>query len=266
MDLGGVLAARLFRAAARGEEARRSEQHPRSNEDIAHAIEDIVPRLEGAGQAPALAAAMRRVAAMLRSNEDRFEGDMAELHVCHTCGRAMVGPAPDQCPSCGGGVLSFERVLPIYFLEPLPTEWLTATLAEFPERVAGVCRGVSEEHAGSGEWPLRDILSHLVGAQRLLAGRAVRTLEEDEPELRSIASTAVTVGAEHRPRAAELVAELRTGREELVGRFAHLTAEQWQRVGLHGEWGPITIQQQLSYLARHEHSHLGHLERAAEGR
>jgi hypothetical protein len=262
-DEGRYLAARLFRAAAGGEEARRSAQHPRSNEDIASAIEDIVPRLEAAAHDSALGAAMHRVAAMLRSSEDRFEGDMAELHVCRTCGQAMVGPVPDQCPSCGGGVLSFERVLPIYFLEPVPTELLTAMLAEFPERVAAVCRGVSEEHAATGDWPLRDILSHLVGAQRLLGGRAVRTLEEDEPQLRSIASTAVTVGAEHRPQVAELVAELRTGREELIGRLAPLTAEQWQRVGHHGEWGPITIQQQLSYLARHEHSHLGHLDRAA---
>lgn len=265
-DEGRYLAARLFRAAARGEEARRSDQHPRSNEDIASAIEDLVPRLEAAGHDSALAAAMRRVATMLRSSEDRFEGDMAELHVCRTCGRAMVGPAPDRCPSCGGGVLSFERVLPIYFLEPVSTDRLTATLAEFPGRVAGVCRGVSEDHAATGDWPLRDILSHLVGAQRLLVGRAIRTLEEDKPELRSIASTAVTVGAERRSGVVELVAELGTGREELVGRFARLTAEQWQRVGHHGEWGPITIQQQLSYLARHEHSHLSHLERAARGR
>src|SRR5438445_692857 len=265
-DEGRYLAARLFRAAARGEETRRTEQHPRSSGDLALAIDDIAPRLEAAGHDVDLVSAIRRVSAMLRSGEERFDGDVAELHLCNNCGRAMVGPAPDLCPSCGAGGLSFERVLPIYFLDPVPADRLLPALAEFPERVARVCRNVSDEQAATGEWPLRDILSHLVGAQRLLGGRAVRTLEEDEPELRSVASTAVTVGAERRPSVAELVAELRTGRDELTDRFARLRPEEWQRVGHHGEWGPITIEQQLSYLGRHEQSHLGHLEHAAGGR
>lgn len=134
-DEGRYLAARLFRAAARGEEARRSDEHPRSNEELAHAIEGIIPRLEAARQDSALVAAMRRVAAMLRSSEDRFEGDMAELHVCRTCGWAMVGPAPAQCPSCGGGVLSFEHVLPIYFLErSRPVGQLLSIRPRWPSR------------------------------------------------------------------------------------------------------------------------------------
>ncbi len=41
-DEGRYLAARLFRAAARGEEARRTRERPRSNEDIADAIDEIV--------------------------------------------------------------------------------------------------------------------------------------------------------------------------------------------------------------------------------
>lgn len=262
-DEGRYLAARLFRAAARGEEARRTLERPRSNEDIARAIDEIIPRLQATGHDAALLSAMQRVARMLRSGEERFEGDMADLHVCRYCGREMIGDSLDRCLSCGAGALSFERVLPIYFLEPVPTERLISTLAAFPERVARVCEGVSVERAAEGEWPLREILSHLVGAQRLLGGRATRTLDEDEPELRSVAPTAVTAGADRRPTVPELVAELRTGRHELVARFSGLRAEQWRRIGHHGEWGPITIQQQLSYLARHEHSHLGHLEFAA---
>lgn len=262
-DEGRYLAARLFRAAVRGEEARRTQERPRSNEEIASAIDEIVPRLQATGHDAALLSAMQRVARMLRSSEERFEGDMAELHVCRYCGREMIGDGLDRCPSCGAGALSFERVLPIYFLEAVPMERLIPTLAAFPERAARVCEGVSDERAAAGEWPLREILSHLVGAQRLLGGRAIRTLEEDEPELRSVASTAVTAGADRSPSVAELVAELRKGRDELVARFSGLRAEQWQRIGHHGEWGPITIRQQLSYLARHEHSHLGHLEVAA---
>jgi hypothetical protein len=264
-DEGRYLAARLFRAAARSEETRRSAEHPRSNADIAQAIDAIAPRLERVGHAPALAAAMRRVAAMLRSGEDRFDADMAEVHVCRGCGWEMVGPMLDECPGCGAGALSFAHVLPIYFLEPLPAQRLVAMLAAYPERVVEVCRGVSDEQAATGEWPLLEILSHLVGAQRLLGARVVRTLTEDEPQFRSVASTAVTAGGT-RPSAADLIAVLRTEREALVGRLAPLAADQWQRAGFHGEWGRITIQEQLSYLARHEDSHLSHLKRAAGAR
>lgn len=263
-DEGRYLAARLFRAAASSEETRSSENRPRSNEDIARAIDAILPGLQVAGHDPALIAAMQRVARMLRAGEERFDGDMAEVHVCHVCGRELVGDTPDSCPSCGAGALSFERVLPIYyFLEPLPTERLVATLAAFPERVVQLCAGLSEKRANTGDWPLREIVSHLLGAQRLLGGRAIRTLDEDVPELRSVPSAAVTIAAEQRPSFDDLIADLRTGRQDLVRRFAEITPEQWQRIGRHGEWGPITIQQQLSYLARHEHSHLGHLARAA---
>jgi hypothetical protein len=39
-----------------------------------------------------------------------------------------------------------------------------------------------------------------------------------------------------------------------------LTAEQWLRVGEHEEFGPVTLLQQASYFARHDHSHLGQVE------
>lgn len=264
-DEGRYLAARLFHAALHGEATRRSEARPRSDEEVAGAIDAVVPHLEAAGHDAALVSAIRSVSRMLRAAEDRFEGDMADLHVCRLCGREMVGTVPERCPSCGAGTLSFERVLPIYFLEPLPSDRLIAALAELPERVSRLCRSVPEEDAAHGEWPLREVLSHLVGAQRLLGGRAVRTLEEDEPQLRPVPSAAVTTGTERRPTVADLLSDLRTGRDELLGLFRGISAAQWERVGHHGEWGPITIRQQLSYIARHEHSHLGHLQRAAQG-
>ena len=263
-DEGRYLAARLFRAAAASEGLRRSEDRPRSNEDLARAIDAIVPSLQAAEHDPAAVGAMQRIARMLYAGEERFDGDMATLAVCRLCGRELVGQTPDKCPSCGAGSLSFESVRPIYFLEPLAPERLLSSLAAFPERVAELCAGVPDELSDTGDWPLREICAHLLGAQQLLGGRAIRTLDEDAPELRAVPSTAVTAAAEQRLSVADLVADLRTTRRELVSRFAEIGPAQWQRIGNHGEWGPITIQEQLSYLARHEQSHLGHVARAAD--
>lgn len=265
-DEGGYLAARLFRAAASGEATRRTTEHPRTAKDIAKAINAVIPGLEAAGHDRALIAAMHSVAAMLHSGSERFAEDRAELSLCRTCGQEMVGDTPERCPSCGAGALSFELVLPIYFLEPVPALRLIPALAGFPDQVDSVCRDLTNERAEVGEWPARAILSHLVGAQDLLGGRAIRTLEEDEPELRSVPSTEVIVTAGGRPGFVELSRQLRSQRAALLVRLVELSPGQWGRIGHHGEWGPITLQQQLSYIARHEQSHIGHLATAAGGR
>ncbi|GAC1647197.1 MAG: hypothetical protein NVS9B11_19590 [Candidatus Dormibacteraceae bacterium] len=264
-DEGRYLAARLFRAAAGGELTRRTAEHPRTAEDIAVAIDAVVPRLIVAGHDPALIAAMQSVATMLRSGAERFAEDRAELGLCRTCGQEMLGDAPDRCPTCGAGALSFESVLPIYFLEPVPVSRLIPALAKFPDQVASISGDLADERAEVGEWPARAILSHLVGAQELLGGRAIRTLEEDEPELRSVPSTEVVAAVETKLGFVALSRQLRSQRAALVARVSALAPGQWARIGHHGEWGPITLQQQLSYIARHEQSHLGHLAAAAGG-
>ncbi|MDQ6859005.1 MAG: DinB family protein [Chloroflexota bacterium] len=262
-DEGGYLAARLFRAAAIGEWIRRTTEHPRSAEDIAVAIDAVVPQLAVAGHDPALISAVQSVATMLRSGADRFAKDRTDLCVCRTCGQEIVGDAPERCPSCGAGALTFEFVLPIYFLESVPAVRLIPALAGFPDQVASICRDLTDERAEAGEWPARAILSHLVGAQDLLGARAVRTLEEDEPELRSVPPTEVVAAAGRGPGFVELSRQLRSKRAALLDRVRALSPDQWGRIGHHGEWGPITVQQQLSYIARHEQSHLGHLAAAA---
>lgn len=182
------------------------------------------------------------------------------VFICRRCGARFTDTPPDRCPDCGSGLLSFMEVLPIYYLEPLEPRVVVEALAEMPSRLRETCRDLSEEAADRGEWPLREICSHLLGAERLLIGRARRTVAEDEPEFRAVPPSEVK--EETRPAFAELVdgfARLRTGDVEWM---RSLRPEDWGRCGRHPEWGRITLAQQLSYLVRHEHSHLGDLERA----
>ena len=90
-DEGRYLAARLFRAAAASEGLRRSEDRPRSNEDLARAIEAIVPRLQAAEHDPATIGAMQRIARMLHAGEGRRH--RAELWGIFIEGAHRPGPA-----------------------------------------------------------------------------------------------------------------------------------------------------------------------------
>jgi DinB superfamily len=136
-------------------------------------------------------------------------------------------------------------------------------LAAGPAEVEGLCAEVTEAQARRGPWPMREIVAHLLGAERLGAGRAVRVLEEDDPELASVSWTETVVVEP--ASLADLVARLRQQRERTLIRFGALTPEQWQRAGHHPEWGRLTVHRLLSQVARHERAHLAELEAWRDG-
>lgn len=260
-DDGAYNAAKLLRAAAASELVRATHEHPRPGPELLRAMEDAIAELRRIGTDAELLALMERALAAVRSGTDRFEGERTRVQVCRRCGEIFLGDLPPRCPTCGIGRLSVEEILPIYFLDPVEVGELVAQLRATPAAVAGLCHGLSEEQARRGEWPPRDVVSHLLGAERLIVGRAVRTLEEEDPEFRAVLPSEVVERGE--PAFRELLERLREARERSVARFAALRPEEWRRTGRHPQWGRITLQQQLSYLARHEHSHLGDLDTAA---
>lgn len=259
-DDGAYNPAKLFRAAATSGLVRATREHPRSATDLPRAMEEAIAELRAAGAPIELLGLMERALAAVRSGTDRFEGERTRLHVCRRCGEMLLDPAPAGCPSCGIGSLSLEEILPIYFLDPVEVGELVARLRATPGAVARLCDSLSEEQAVRGEWPPREIVSHLLGAERLIVGRAIRTLEEEDPEFRAVPPSEVAETG--KPAFRDLLERFHETRGRSVGRFASLPPEAWQRTGRHPQWGRITLQEQLSYLARHEHSHLGDLEAA----
>lgn len=137
-------------------------------------------------------------------------------------------------------------------------------LAAGVTEVEGICAGVSEAQARHGPWPMREIVAHLLGAERLAVGRAVRVLEEDGPQLTTV-SWSETV-ADDQVSMADLVTRLRDQRERTLTRFASLAPEQWRRTGHHPEWGRLSVHRLLSQLVRHEGGHLAELEARRAGR
>jgi hypothetical protein len=171
----------------------------------------------------------------------------------------MLGEPPASCPTCGARSLGHHEILPIYYLEPLPVEPLLVALADGPAAVERLCAGITDDQARRGAWSPREIVLHLIAAEAMLAGRAWRMLDEDEPSLVSVAPPTADDAAQE-GRFPDLVASFRTTRARTLSRLRGLTTAQWQRAGVHPEWGRLTVRHQMSYLARHEQSHLAELE------
>jgi hypothetical protein len=183
--------------------------------------------------------------------------------VCRDCGEVMLGDPPPTCPVCRARALTFHEIGPFYW-ELLDVDHVLSVLAAGVAEVEGICAGVTEAQGRRGPWPMREIVAHLLGAGRLAVGRAVRILEEDDPELASVNWTETV--ADEPASMTDLVAWLREQRERTLIRFGALAPEQWRRAGHHPEWGRLTVHRLLSQLARHERAHLAELEARREGR
>jgi hypothetical protein len=216
-----------------------------------------------ASGSPELAALMDQALATVGSAGWPTLAEIPPTFVCHDCGQVMLGTSPPTCPVCRARGLTFYEIGPFYW-ELLDVDRVLFALAAGVAEVEGICAGVSEAQAQRGPWPMHEIVAHLIGAERLMVGRAVRMLEEDEPELASVNWTETVV---HGPASiADLGTRFREQRKRTLTRFGSLAPEQWQRAGHHPEWGRLTVHRLLSQLARHERSHLAELEARREGR
>lgn len=259
---GQYNAAKLFRAAALGEAIRATRDHPGPGTERETAMADVIADLRVAGENDALVAAMERALAAVRGGEAWVTLEEApRTMVCRACGEVLLGEPPMACPTCGARPLGFQEMLAIYYLEPIDVGPLLAVLAETPTEVERLCARIGDEEARRGPWPAREIVLHLIAAERMLTGRAWRMLEEDEPALVSVPPPTADPAAQQQPFSA-LVARFRATREATLSRLHSLSPAQWERAGFHPEWGRVTVRQQLSYVARHEQSHLAELEAA----
>ncbi|HMM40636.1 MAG TPA: hypothetical protein PKA95_01900 [Thermomicrobiales bacterium] len=118
---------------------------------------------------------------------------------CRSCGEVVLGEAPDVCPRCHARWLTFEPSPVVWYAATITPDEILRAVEENLADVQTMTAGVGEARADEGAWPLRAILEHLLGSERLLAGRAIRMLEENEPRSsRSIPTTSAR--ATSRPR------------------------------------------------------------------
>ena len=187
--------------------------------------------------------------------------------VCRRCGHVSVGDAGaghaiEACPRCGADVETFLVQRPVWWLERYDPGTAMAVLERTPHTLRALLERIPEgEHTRRpqpGVWSPHEVLTHLRDAQGVLEQRVGLILEHDEPDLE--AKMVWSWNHEERPGStAEVLAEYLSSRERVLERLRAAPAGAWWRSGRHGEFGRLTLTQQVSYFAAHEPTHLRQL-------
>jgi hypothetical protein len=137
-------------------------------------------------------------------------------------------------------------------------------LAATPEAVAALCADAAQAPAPApGEWSPADVVGHLIDAEMAVSFRWRQTLTADEPALPGYDEKR---WAElPKPPLDELVATFRALRTYDLPLLRYMSAERLQRVGVHSEQGPETLDVSIRKLVGHDLAHLDQLTRAVRG-
>ncbi len=190
-------------------------------------------------------------------------------YVCRVCGQVEMKYPEVNCPVCNASPRTFQRYLPVYWLEAMnPFEALT-WLRRTPDEVMRLVHGLGEKEMSlevfEGEWSIRNVLSHLRDAQGVLDFRVHLLINEDNPVIESKAVFEWAKDEVERPPTAEEVFNTYlTSREKTVESLERISLLDWWREGRHEEFGVVSIKQQVSYFATHELTHLPQIQKLKE--
>ncbi len=138
---------------------------------------------------------------------------------------------------------------------------LEAALRAAPQQAPAVQSGGA---TGEESWTTSEIVGHVCDAARYWGARMRLVVHEDRPQLEVFDQDALVRLAAYRYIPAETLAqEFRLVNASNVALLRGLRADQWERVGVHSERGPLTLREIVEIEARHESDHARLL---AEGR
>jgi len=215
------------------------------------------------------------IGAFQRGTEALSEGRLPLIHeiphpyVCRTCGHIIMGEVTEKCPVCGAWPDTFQGFASFYRLDALDPHSTLENLSQTPLEVAVLLDELSEQALAhppkDGGWAIRNIVTHLRYAQGVLDFRLDLFAKEEHPLLESKAVFQwATKEEEHPPSTFEIFASYKETRANILARLKALPLKDWWRTGSHGEFGEVSIKQQVSYFASHERTHLPQLEKLRE--
>jgi DinB superfamily len=112
------------------------------------------------------------------------------------------------------------------------------------------------------EWAIVEVVAHLADTEERTLARTRRMLAEDEPFLDPYDPDALAAERGYIELAvAEEIARFERLREEQAMLLGGLTDGGWQRTGVHGEHGRITVQQLAAHTAGEDADHLAQIAR-----
>lgn len=148
----------------------------------------------------------------------------------------------------------------VNYVAGVPEGDVVTTLRDEGAALQSLLAGIPESRGGfryaDGKWSVREVVGHLIDAERIFAYRALRIARGDATPLASFDENeyARTAGSDQRTLA-DLAAELRAVRDSSVALFASLPDDAWARSGTAS--GKTISVRALAYItAGHARHHL----------
>jgi len=140
------------------------------------------------------------------------------------------------------------------------------TLRNYPDRLRAAVEGLSDEALArpeaEGKWSINHVLAHLAQFEMIWNLRVRSILaSETPPPLYHFEQNRWIRDVYRGEPAAELIEQIAFIRKMNLDFLSRLREEEWDRVGIHAEYGPNTIRELLARFERHQEKHLGQVER-----
>lgn len=120
-----------------------------------------------------------------------------------------------------------------------------------------------EAREGPEEWCPREIVHHLGDAEMDAAGRIRMIVAEERPVLTGWDQNRWIEHLYSKERPIEpSLAALKAAREATLPLLRQLTDEQWQRAGMHSEFGAMSADDWLAFYGLHAQDHAAQIRRA----
>jgi hypothetical protein len=161
-------------------------------------------------------------------------------------------------------------VVPDRYLEALGDADPVAAMAEVPDLLRRLARGLSEKQLATrpapGKWSIREIVAHLADGEVVLGSRYRFIAAMDRPPLPGYDQDAFVANlGVGRATTADLLDDFAMARAVNLGLLERVGEDAWDRVGLHAERGEESLGSLVTMYAGHDRIHLAQVETIKTG-
>lgn len=142
-------------------------------------------------------------------------------------------------------------------------------LLDFPDRLRRAIDGMSDDALRrpevEGKWSVAQVVAHLAQFELIWAVRVRLILAEETPALVRFDQERWNSDVYRGEPVAELLDQLASLRRMNVALLERLRDEEWDRAGIHPQYGLNTIRELVERFEKHQEKHLGQVERIRSG-
>ncbi len=147
------------------------------------------------------------------------------------------------------------------YVSLVPESDIVNVLSDQPEQLSAFCADIPEDKGtftyAEGKWTIKELLGHLIDAERVFAYRAHRFSHGDTTPLSSFDQDIyVTNGRSNDRTFADLLEEFEHQRRSNVALVKSLRDEDWDLTGIASD-NPVSVRALAFIMAGHVRHHLG---------